>query len=190
MVKSERARAIQSVIKDQGPHPTDTKLTNITVPNAPRARKRIGESVDTLLDSLKIIPLPRLVFDKPRRTRGVACRPEPEAMDLGGGVEHELGDSEVPKRGKVNGWDCGVEFHACLGAACTCKGRIEREEREKREKERRGRGEDAGNQKSEFRSLQPTRFYGERRGYLLKSRARTGLPQDVGVPGAEMPGWG
>ena len=55
---------------------------------------------------------------------------------------------------------------------------------------RRGIGEEAGNQKSEFQSLQPTRFCGEKRGYLLKGRARTGQPQDVGVPGAEMHGWG
>jgi hypothetical protein len=88
-------------------------LTDIAGADAPCAGKRVGESVHALFDGLKIVPLPRLVLDEPGRARGVARGPEPEAIDLGRRVEHELGNGEAAEWGKVEGWDWRVEFHAC-----------------------------------------------------------------------------
>ena len=129
-----------------------TRLTHITIPDAPRTRKGIRKSVHTLLDRLKIVPLSRLVFDKPRRARSVACGPEPEVLDLGRGVEHELGDCEVPKWGKVQRWDWGVEFHAWLVAV---RGSTETRGRRGSSGSSSGRSEKSGlkvacNQKSAF----------------------------------------
>jgi hypothetical protein len=94
-------------------------LTDIAGVDAPCAGKRVGvgESVHALLDGLKIVPLARLVLDEP----------EPEAIDLGRRVEHELGDGEAAEWGKVEGWDWRVEFHAflwlryCLWLMRACK---------------------------------------------------------------------
>ena len=86
-------------------HLQHSRLTHIAVPDSPRTRKCIGESIHALPDSDQIIPFPRLVLDQPRRARAVPRGPQPEAVDLGRRVEQELGDGEVPERREVDGWD-------------------------------------------------------------------------------------